>query len=461
VVKERSLLVVANRLPVQRVRRAGGGAWTTSPGGLVSALTKLVSNSGGTWIGWTGSPGKAPKPFRHEGILNVPMALSAADVAGYYEGFSNSTLWPLYHDCLRPPRYHRDWWRSYVAVNRRFAEKTAREAPRNSTVWVQDYHLQLVPALLRKLRADLRIGFFFHIPFPPQELFAQLPWRRSVLEGLLGADLIGCQTPLGARNFGALARRFTKARGPAGQLHLDDHVTRFGAFPISIDFQQFDQLARSGAIKERAAVVRARLGGRRILLGVDRLDYTKGIEQRLKAFRDLLASGAVDPTECVLVQTAVPSRERVVAYKEQKSVVERMVGEINGAFATIGQAVVHYVHQSFAIDDLVALYVAADVMLVTPLRDGMNLVAKEFVASHPDERGSLVLSEFTGAAHELRGALIVNPYDVDSLIARMREALTLSHGEQRRRMRTMRNIVREHDVYRWADSFLASLAMEQ
>jgi trehalose 6-phosphate synthase len=451
-------LVVANRLPVQRVRRGGGTGWATSPGGLVSALTKLVSASGGTWVGWTGTPGAAPKPFRHEDILNVPMALSSADVTGYYEGFANSTLWPLYHDCLRPPRYHRDWWRSYVDVNRRFAEKTAQVAPPGATVWVQDYHLQLVPALLRKLRADLRIGFFFHIPFPPQELFAQMPWRRSILEGLLGADLVGFQTVLGARNFGALARRFTMARGPAGHLNFDDRTIRYGAFPISIDFQQFDTLARADEIKERAAVLRARLGGRRILLGVDRLDYTKGIEQRLKAFRELLASGAVDPTDCVLVQTAVPSRERVVAYKEQKSLVERLVGEINGAFATIGQAVVHYVHKSFAIDDLVALYVAADVMLVTPLRDGMNLVAKEYVASHPDERGALVLSEFTGAAHELRGALIVNPYDIDNLIARLREALALSPAEQRRRMRMLRNTVRDHDVYRWADSFLAALA---
>jgi len=426
----------------------------------VSALTKLMSASGGTWIGWTGAAGAAPKPFRHEGILNVPMALSATDVAGYYEGFANSTLWPLYHDCLRPPQYHRDWWRAYVEVNRRFAEKTAQEAPRGSLVWVQDYHLQLVPAMLRKLRGDVRIGFFFHIPFPPQELFAQLPWRRAVLEGLLGADLIGFQTVLGARNFGALARRFSAAHGRSSHLEIDGRVVRYGAFPISIDFKQFDDLARTDAIRERAAVVRARLGGRRILLGVDRLDYTKGIEPRLKAFRELLSSGAVDGRDCVMVQTAVPSRERVVAYKEQKSVIERNVGEINGAFATIGQVVVHYVHKSFAIDDLVALYVAADVMLVTPLRDGMNLVAKEYVASHPDERGSLVLSEFTGAAHELRGALIVNPYDVDSLFASLREALSFSQAEQRRRMRTMRQAVREHDVFRWADSFLEALAAE-
>ena len=216
----------------------------------MSALTKLMSASGGTWIGWTGAAGAAPKPFRHEGILNVPMALSATDVAGYYEGFANSTLWPLYHDCLRPPQYHRDWWRAYVEVNRRFAEKTAHEAPRGALVWVQDYHLQLVPAMLRKLRGDLRIGFFLHIPFPPQELFAQLPWRRAILEGLLGADLIGFQTVLGAHNFGALARRFSAAHGRSGHLEVDG---RDGALRCLSDLDRLRAIRRSGAHRARSA----------------------------------------------------------------------------------------------------------------------------------------------------------------------------------------------------------------
>jgi len=459
-VAPRKLIVVANRLPVSRVRRGGEAFWETSPGGLVSALVPPLRKNRGTWIGWSGEGARAAEPFTHEGIKNVPVSLDRDELAGYYEGFSNATLWPLYHDCVRPPEYRRSWWRSYVAVNQRFADLVSELAPKRSAVWVQDYQLQLVPGMLRALRSDLRIGFFLHIPFPPQELFAQLPWRSEILEGLLGADLVGFQTQVGAQNFGQLARRYAGARGRNGVLCFQGRKVRHTDFPISINFRRFDDIARTPANLERVRQIRKRLGERRrILLGVDRLDYTKGIEIRLKAFREMLASGSVNIENTILIQTAVPSRERVGTYQQERERIERLIGEINGEHAQLGWPAIQYLRRNLPVEELVALYGAAKVMLVTPLRDGMNLVAKEYAASRPDERGALVLSEFTGAAHELRkAAIVINPYDVDGLAAAMQAGLDLGKDEQRRRMRTMRRIVSRRDVFVWANSFLEALA---
>jgi len=452
---ERELVVVANRLPVREVQGPGRSEWRISPGGLVSALTPLLRRSAGTWVGWTGQAGPAPVPFVHEGIRNVPVPLSRREVVDYYDGLSNATLWPLYHDCIKPPVYRRSWWRMYVEVNRRFAAAVDEVAGRDAIVWVQDYHLQLVPAMLRERRPDLGIGFFLHIPFPPPELFGQLPWRSEVIRGLLGADVVGFQRRRGAQNFGQLARRYTEARGPAGSLELEDRSVVYAHFPISIDFGRYEGQASSAETAEKAAALRERLGeGRRIFLGIDRLDYTKGLDVRLKAFRELIDSGRATLDDCVMVQTAVPSRETVSAYKIEKKAVEALVGEINGSFARIGRPAVHYLHKNLPLEELVSLYLAADVMLVTPLRDGMNLIAKEFVASRVDERGVLILSEFAGASDELNGALLVNPHDVDGMSDRMAVALAMTPAEQRRRMRAMRKVVKEHDVYDWARSFL-------
>jgi trehalose 6-phosphate synthase len=361
---------------------------------------------------------------------------------------------------VRPPEDRRSWWRTYIAVNQRFAEAASKLAPDGAAVWVQDYHLQLVPGMLRARRPDLRIGFFMHIPFPPQELFSQLPWRSEIPRGLMGADLVGFQTRVGAQNFGQLARRYLGARGRSGVLSFEGREVRHTDFPISIDFRLFDDIAHTPVNAKRIQSMRRRLGEqRRILLGIDRLDYTKGIDIRLKAFRELLVSGAVDVERTVLVQTAVPSRERMKAYRDERERVERLIGEINGEHSQLGQSAVQYLRRNLPIEELVALYGVADVMLVTPLRDGMNLVAKEYAASRPDQRGALVLSEFTGAARELRnGALIINPYDVDGLAAAMLAALELDEGEQRRRMRAMRRTVAHNDVFLWANSFLEALA---
>lgn len=459
-------VVVANRLPVDlEIPDDGGpGGWRRSPGGLVTALEPVLRARNGAWVGWPGKPDVDVDPFVEDGLSLHPVRLSEQEVAEYYEGFSNDSLWPLYHDALVAPTFHRHWWRTYRSVNERFAEAAARAAAPGATVWVHDYQLQLVPAMLRKLRPDLVIGFFLHIPFPPPELFLQLPWRKAIIEGLLGADLVGFHLPGGAQNFRYLARRLfdlpsTTYRKTEGTwIDQGQRRTLVGAYPISIDSAQLRDRSLEPDILARAREVRAELGNpETLLLGVDRLDYTKGINLRIEALHELFAEGVLDPEKVVMVQLATPSRERLQAYAELRNDVERQVGSINGEFAQLGRPVVHYLHRPVDRDELVSLYTAADVMLVTPLRDGMNLVAKEYVACHSDGSGALVLSEFAGAAAELRRALLVNPHDLEDVKAAIVEAVRRTEPGLKRRMRSMHNQVMTHDVSLWATSFLDDL----
>ena len=442
---------------------------------MVTALEPLLRRRRGSWVGW---PGVADDdddeleldyaPVVQDDLQLHPVQLSADDIAQYYEGFSNATLWPLYHDVIVKPIYHREWWERYVDVNLRFAEAASRAAARDGTVWVQDYQLQLVPKMLRTLRPDLTIGFFLHIPFPPVELFMQLPWRTEIVEGLLGADLVGFHLPGGAQNFLFLSRQLigvNTSRGSVGvrsrfgEVELGSRTVRVGAFPISIDSSALDHAARNRDVRRRAREIRAELGNpRKILLGVDRLDYTKGIDVRLRAFSELLAEGRAKRDDTVLVQLATPSRERVESYQILRNDIERQVGHINGEYAEVGHPVVHYLHRPVPRDELIAFFVASDVMLVTPLRDGMNLVAKEYVACRSDLGGALVLSEFTGAAAELRQAYLVNPHDLERVKDVIEAALNQPVEEGRRRMRSLRRQVLAHDVDRWARSFLDALA---
>ncbi|MFF0143826.1 trehalose 6-phosphate synthase [Amycolatopsis sulphurea] len=464
-------VVVANRLPVDLDHGVDGERrWTASPGGLVSALEPFLRSRKGAWVGWPGVPDVEVAEFDDDGLVLHPVSLTAAEVRDYYEGFSNATLWPLYHDVVAPPVFDRSWWDSYVRVNRRFAEASAAVAAHGATVWIQDYQLQLVPAMLRELRPDLRIGFFLHIPFPPVELFMQLPWRAEIVRGLIGADLIGFHRPGGAQNFLWLARQLVGleptrgavgVRSRPGMVQVGDRTVRVGAFPISIDAAGLDTLARSKSVVERAKQLRADLGNpKAVLLGVDRLDYTKGIDLRLQALHELLHEERVKPEDVTFVQLATPSRERVEHYQRMRGEIEQMVGRINGEFARVGHPVVHYLHQSVDRTELAAFFSAADVMVVTPLRDGMNLVCKEYVATRADLGGALVLSEFAGAASELTSAFLVNPHDLDGVKNALEAAITLDPAEGRRRMRAMRRQVLTHDVDRWARSFLQALGAE-
>ena len=455
------LVIVANRLPVDRVELADGTkGWRTSPGGLVTAIEPVMRANHGIWIGWPGGTDSDLEPFESDGLELAPMSMSAQEIEEFYEGFSNATLWPLYHDLVAKPEFHREWWDSYVQVNQRFAERAAELAAEGATVWVHDYQLQLVPQMLRTLRPDLRIGFYLHIPFPPAELFQQLPWRRQILEGLLGADLVGFQLAGAAQNFVRLVRQRVGHKTHRDLVYLPDGRTvRAAPFPISIDARGFEEMARSESVVARAAELREALGNpRKVFLGVDRLDYTKGIYARLRAFSELMAEGHIDVEDAVFVQVAVPSREQVEQYRLLRDEIERLVGRINGDHGRIGRPAIHYLHSSYPREEMAAMYAAADVMVVTPYRDGMNLVAKEYVACRYQDDGALVLSEFAGAADELRQAWLVNPHDINGMKSALLEAHQADEKEVTRRMRAMRKQVTQHDVQAWAASFMTGLS---
>ena len=481
-------VVVSNRLPVDRdIDENGESSWRRSPGGLVSALAPVMAQRDGAWVGWHGAPDESLEPFDHDVFHLVPVALSALEVERYYEGFSNATLWPLYHDVIAPPEFHRTWWYAYRRVNERFARTAAETAAPGATVWVQDYQLQLVPRMLRKLRPDVTIGFFNHIPFPPTEIYSQLPWRKAVLEGLTGADLIGFQRPGDAQNFQRCVRKFLGVRFTNGAAEFteaaiaDDAAAassssapaqeteaageretswtvHAASYPISIDVEAIRKLASDPQTKARAREIRRELGDPdTIFLGVDRLDYTKGILHRIKAYGELLEDGKLSVDNSALIQVASPSRERVESYIQLREQVEGMVGRINGQFDTMAHTAVRYLHHGYPFEEMIALYMAADVMLVTALRDGMNLVAKEYVAAKQNRSGALVLSEFTGAAEQLKQAILVNPHDIDGLKEAMIHARDMSGAEVKKRMSSMRRQVLTHDVVDWSQRFLEDL----
>ncbi len=456
-------VVVANRLPVDRGDDENE-PWRRSPGGLVTALEPVVQRTGGAWVGWPGQSDLDVEPFEFDGVHLVPVSLSADEVAKYYEGFSNDTIWPLYHDVIAAPTYHRAWWDAYVRVNRRFAEAAAGVAGPDATVWVHDYQLQLVPRMLREMRPDLTIGYFHHIPFPAYGIFSQLPWRSQVLEGLLGADVIGFQRAADAANFTMAVRRRFGFDSRAGSIRValpggGERTAVARAYPISIDTATYEELARRPDIQARAREIREELGNpRSVLLGVDRLDYTKGIRHRLKAVGELFDDGHFEIGDATLVQVASPSRERVAAYMQLRDEIELAVGRINGDHDTVGLTAIRYLHHSYPREEMVALYLAADVMLVTALRDGMNLVAKEYVASRVDGDGVLVLSEFAGASDELTQALRINPHDIQGLKDAIMTAVEMPATERRRRMRALRRRVRDNDVSAWSQRFLGDLA---
>ncbi len=460
------LVVVANRLPVEYDEETG---WRPAPGGLVTAMESVLRDRESLWIGWSGryeeadgGPEIPPPPTGAGGMVLDEVPLTRAEVKGYYEGCSNGAIWPLYHDAIVTPVYHRTQFQTYRRVNEKFARRAAEVAPQGALVWVHDYQLQLVPRMLRQLRPDLRIGFFLHIPFPPVELFSQLPWRRQILEGLLGADLVGFQTNEAALNFLRLVRRFLALQPGGDRVVVDElsgsRTVRVEAFPIGIRAQDYATLADEIPTIERAAEIRRDLGDpHTILLGVDRLDYTKGIDVRIRAVTELFEDGELDPESTVFVQVATPSRENVEEYQRIRDDVELLVSRANGDLGKLGVTPIHYLHQPMPRAELTAMYVAADVMLVTPLRDGMNLVCKEYVACRTEETGGLVLSEFTGAANQMHDAWLVNPYDIDGVKRSIMDAASALPQESQRRMTSLRHGVFEHDVERWAADFLSRL----
>jgi trehalose 6-phosphate synthase/phosphatase len=456
------LLIVSNRLPVTARRTADSIHLERSTGGLATALSGAHAGSESWWIGWLGDASRLELHERERmrdelrAMRASAVKLDREDARTFYARLSNGILWPLFHDRLDRLPLNLGGWEAYERVNERFADAVAALWRPGDMIWVHDYHLMRLPALVRKRIPKARIGFFLHTPFPNPEMFLVLPPRKWLLEGMLGADLIGFHTRRYRGHFTAALRRQLGLEMDAdAHVRYDGRAIQLGVFPIGVDAPELNRRAN-----ERSVIVKAlehRSGRERLILGIDRLDYTKGIPRRLAAIERLLEDHPEWRRNVRFVQVAVPSRGNVSAYRAFRREVEQLVTRINGRFATATWTPIHYMYQSLAPDDVVALYRAADVMLVTPVRDGMNLVAKEFVACRGDESGVLVLSEFAGAAADLTEALIVNPYDLGEVASSIHRALTMDIVERRTRMKKLRESVFANDVHWWTREFTRAL----
>ncbi|HEX2253839.1 MAG TPA: trehalose-6-phosphate synthase [Thermoanaerobaculia bacterium] len=470
-VKPRRLIVVSNRLPVV-LQKLPEGEWKLKPGsgGLVSALAPVLSHRGGLWIGW---PGLAVEPggpwekvleegFRERGYDLVPVVLTDDEVQGFYYGFSNSVLWPLFHDMASSCDFDPAFWYSYLQVNRKFGQQVVEHTRPDDFIWIQDYQLINVAEAVREQREDRRLGFFLHIPFPPLDIFLKMPWRGQILAALLAYDLIGFQTPRDLRNFlsclSQLLPDIERIEEQPGlvKLRVGDREVQAGAFPIGIDAKDFSDFAQEPETDRRLEDLRGKIGPWEVVLGVDRLDYTKGLPERFLAFADALERYPDLRERVILLQQVVPSRENVPEYQALKARLDGMVGEINGRFSTAGWMPIHYHYRSLPRRDLVCLYRMSRVGFVTSIKDGMNLVSKEYCACQVDCTGALVLSEFAGAAAQLEsGALLVNPHDIEGMADALHRAVELGEDERRRRMEAMRQVIFEQDIFWWVDRFLS------
>jgi trehalose 6-phosphate synthase/phosphatase len=456
---------MSNRAPIRVIREDGRERIEPTVGGVGSTFLRLLERHGGLWIAWSGArdnPGRVSLPPREPRFSIIFPSLSERDISQYYYGMCNRGLWPLMHFMCLNCHFESTHWTNYQRVNGIFAETAARNASRDSVVWVQDFHLALVPKLLRALRPDLPIGLFWHVPFPPEQLFRILPWRRELLEGMLGSDQIGFHTRSYVKHFLDCCERVVgcevdRARGEV--LHGGRRV-RVGAFPLGIPADYFANLGAQPEVQARARRIRRGLGSPTVVLGVDRLDYTKGILERLQAFERFLESNPHYRRQVTLVLIAVPSRTKVRDYMMLKRQLDELVGRVVGRFSSSGWVPIRYLYTQFRPEELVAYYQAADVALLTPLRDGMNLVAKEYVASHTSDGGVLILSEFAGAAEELTDALLVNPFDVDAVAARIKQAIEMPIEEKRARMARMREKITRNNLEWWSESFLRALSPE-
>ncbi len=470
------LVVVSNRLPIKLTRNKGSDEWRIEPGsgGLVTAMAPVLRRRGGLWIGWPGTVEEdgveleplLPRVVERFGYQLQPVPLTADERDNFYLGFSNEVVWPLFHDLQTLYNFDPAYWRTYRTVNRKYAEVIVANARAGDYIWVHDYHLMNVARELRDLGFEGRIGFFLHTPFPNPDIYLKLPWRFEILQGLLQYDLLGFQTVRDRRNFLHCVRRLLidvpmAGSGAVVTCRVDGRPIRVGSFPISIDFEAFAALGGSPEVAARCSRLQERLPGRRLVLGVDRLDYTKGIPYRLQAFRKALERFPELRGRLSLIQVVVPSRENIPEYADLKEEIERLVGRINGEFTESGWVPIHYIYRSLEREDLVAHYRCAEIAFVTPLKDGMNLVAKEYCAANVDESGVLILSEFAGAADQLQeGALLVNPYDLEGMAEAIHRATRMSPEERRDRMRKLRAAVRSQDIFWWTDLFLRAATAE-
>jgi alpha,alpha-trehalose-phosphate synthase [UDP-forming] len=464
------LILVSNRLPARIESGPDGPFLKPSSGGLVTALRPILEAKRGSWVGWPGDKYEQgvldrlraqAEPGSASTLISVSLTRQERD--NFYYGFSNEIVWPLFHDLQSRCNFDPAYWRAYVSVNRKFAETVAGIADDDSIVWVHDYQLMLVGEFLRRMGRRCRIGFFQHIPFPALDIFEKLPWRAQILRALFECDLIGFQTPRDQRNFAGCVRHLL----PSVKLHRQDdklfaevneRIVSIDSFPIGIDFEEFARGAEQSEVAELAAEIRRNVVGRQIVLGVDRLDYTKGVPERLRAFRHLLDSHAEVRRQISLIQVVVPSREDIPHYQDLKFEIETLVSQINGQYGDSGWVPIHYIHRHMERTELLAHYRVADIALVTSLKDGMNLVSKEFCAAQAGDQGVLILSEFAGSADQLRnGAILVNPNDVEGVAEAVFVAFGMKAEERKVRMRKLRRKIRHENVFWWCERYLSEL----
>jgi len=465
------LIIVSNRLPFA-LDAAGEDLWTVTPavGGLVSAVEPVLRERGGTWIGWPGIAGKIPhgplvQATGNAGYKVVPVALSETERDEFYYGYSNEVIWPLFHDLQNFCNFEPAYWQAYKQVNERYADAILRNARPDDFIWVHDYHLMYVAQALRERSTSENLSaltFFLHIPFPPYDIFAKLPQQRRLVRALLQFDLVGFQTRRDVRNFLQCVRRVMSdakvvSRGDTHVVQFEKRKIRVEHFPIGIDFQAFEDGAKCEAVEQRSVQLRSSFPDCQLMLGSDRLDYSKGIPERLRAFRDALERYPELRSRVVLIQVVVPSRVEIPRYHEFKGRIDRLVGDINGRFSTSTWIPVQYHFRGLDREDLLAHYRACDIAFITPLKDGMNLVAKEYCACRTDDDGALILSQFAGAAEQLKpDALLVNPYDIEQMADTILKAFLMNQVDRSGRMKRMRRVVRKENVFWWVDSFLAA-----
>lgn len=471
-----SLFVVSNRLPIV-LKREADKKLSVSPGagGLITALAPPLRSKGGKWVGWAGIADLTNaelKPVvkqasKQNGFEIEAVPLTAEDVDGYYNGFSNEVIWPLFHDLQSHCNFVPEYWDHYQNVNAKFAAAIKKSCKAEDFIWVHDYQLMLLGQELRKEQVKNKTGFFLHIPFPPLDIFLKLPWRFQIIRALLEYDLVGFQTMRDKRNFIQCVRTLLKdVRFESSKamhvLKVGSREVRVGCFPISIDFDEFERLAQTEEVAKQAWIIHERLPERKLILCVDRLDYTKGITYRLEAFKMLLQNYPKLCGQVSLVQIVVPSRTNIPKYRDLKNSIDKQVSEINSLFTHEGWIPIHYLYRSLTRKELLAYYRTSEIAFVTPIKDGMNLVAKEYVASNIEENGVLILSEFAGAVAQLHeDALLVNPYDVLGMAEALYQAYTMSDEERYERMRRMRSQVKRHDIYKWVRSFLHAATSDE
>ncbi len=462
------LLVVSNRLPV--VVTKDDEQWKVEPssGGLITALSPVMRENRGTWVGWPGCGPEAPVASllgeynSKQGYELRTVTLTEEDVQKFYRGFSNRTIWPLFHDLLGHCRFDIEEWVAYVDVNRRFAGIVAGFVEPDSFIWIHDYQLMLVGHFLREMNVNRHISFFLHIPFPTRDLIHRLPWKYDILQSLLEYDHLGFQTMHDRRNFIQCVKAFMpdatiKTYKRESVVRYENRAIRLGAYPISIDFDEFNEGAKTKEAADAAWFIHENVKSRMLVLGMDRLDYTKGIPERFMAFERMLDKYPDTQGNISLIQIVVPSRLRVPDYQSLKESLEGLAGRINGRLSKYGWIPIHYMFRSLGRIQLLGHYRACEIALITPLRDGMNLIAKEYCASSVDNNGVLILSEFAGAAEQMaKGAIMVNPYDIEGTADAIYSAYIMDTEERHQRMRTLRSEVRRNDVRKWIEWILGT-----